>query len=54
VSLTVNAVKGTSFEVNVIPHTRAITTLGRLEAGGRVNLEVDMMARYIERLLDQR
>ncbi len=54
VSLTVNAVKGTSFEVNVIPHTRAATTLGRLEAGGRVNLEVDMMARYIERLLDQR
>jgi riboflavin synthase len=54
VSLTVNAVNGASFEVNVIPHTRAVTTLGSLGAGARVNLEVDMMARYIERLLGPR
>jgi len=50
VSLTVNAVEGARFEVNVIPHTLAVTTLGRLAAGARVNLEVDMMARYVERL----
>ena len=54
VSLTVNAVHAACFEVNVIPHTRAVTTLGILGAGARVNLEVDMMARYIERLLDPR
>lgn len=51
VSLTVNAVRGARFEVNVIPHTRAVTTLGRLAAGAEVNLEVDMMARYVERAL---
>jgi riboflavin synthase len=51
VSLTVNAVDGPCFEVNVIPHTRAVTTLGRLAAGARVNVEVDMIARYAERLL---
>jgi riboflavin synthase len=51
VSLTVNAVEGVTFEINVIPHTRAVTTLGRLTPGVRVNLEVDMMARYAERLL---
>jgi len=51
VSLTVNAVEGSRFEINVIPHTRAVTTLGRLSPGARVNLEVDMMARYAERLL---
>jgi len=50
VSLTVNAVAGARFEVNVIPHTRAVTTLGALAAGARVNLEVDMIARYVERL----
>jgi len=50
VSLTVNAVEGSRFEVNLIPHTRAVTTLGRLARGDRVNLEVDMMARYAERL----
>ena len=53
VSLTVNAVTGNRFEINVIPHTRAVTTLGRLAAGARVNLEVDMMARYAERLLQR-
>ena len=51
VSLTVNEVGGGGFEVNLIPHTRAITTLGRLKKGDRVNLEVDMIARYAERLL---
>jgi riboflavin synthase len=51
VSLTVNAVDERTFEVNLIPHTRAVTTLGRLAAGERVNLEVDMIARYAERLL---
>lgn len=50
VSLTVNAVQGARFEINVIPHTRAVTTLGELVVGARVNLEVDMIARYVERL----
>jgi riboflavin synthase len=54
VSLTVNAVAGNRFEVNVIPHTRAVTTLGRLGAGSAVNLEVDMTARYLERLMGER
>jgi riboflavin synthase len=54
VSLTVNAVEGTRFEVNVIPHTRAVTTLGGLARGSRVNLEIDMIARYAERLLQSR
>jgi riboflavin synthase len=53
VSLTVNALEGARFEVNVIPHTRMVTTLGRLARGDRVNLEVDMLARYVERLLDR-
>jgi riboflavin synthase len=51
VSLTVNAVDGPRFEVNIIPHTRAVTTLRNLAVGARVNLEVDMIARYAERLL---
>ena len=51
VSLTVNAVAGARFEVNLIPHTLAVTTLRRLAPGARVNLEIDMMARYAERLL---
>lgn len=50
VSLTVNAIEGVRFEINVIPHTRAVTTLGNLSVGSRVNLEVDMIARYVERL----
>ena len=54
VSLTVNAVRGERFEVNVIPHTRAVTTLGALRAGDVVNLEVDLTARYLERLLGER
>ena len=51
VSLTVNEVAGASFGVNIIPHTQAVTTLGALAAGDRVNLEVDQLARYVERLL---
>ena len=50
VSLTVNAVEGYRFSVNLIPHTLAETTLGALRAGARVNLEVDLIARYVERL----
>ena len=50
VSLTINAVDGARFTVNVIPHTRAVTTLAQLAPGGRVNLEVDLIARYVERL----
>ena len=51
VSLTVNAVEGARFEVNIIPHTRAVTTFATLRAGARVNLEVDLFARYVERVL---
>jgi len=51
VSLTVNEVEGATFGVNLIPHTLAVTTLGRLAAGDRVNVEVDQLARYVERVL---
>jgi len=51
VSLTVNEVEGSVFGVNIIPHTQAVTTLGTLAVGSRVNLEVDQVARYLERLL---
>jgi riboflavin synthase len=51
VSLTVNAVERQEFEVNLVPHTLAETTLGELVVGDRVNLEVDLIARYTERLL---
>jgi riboflavin synthase len=50
VSLTVNTVSGRRFAVNLIPHTLAVTTLGQLTPGSRVNLEVDLVARYIARL----
>jgi riboflavin synthase len=50
VSLTVNDVKGAEIAVNLIPHTLAATNLGELGVRGKVNLEVDMLARYIERL----
>ena len=50
VSLTVNEVDGTRFGVNLIPHTLEVTTLGRLGAGATVNLEIDQVARYVERL----
>jgi riboflavin synthase len=51
VSLTVNEVSGVTFGVNLIPHTQAVTTLGQLQPGARVNLEIDQVARYVERLL---
>jgi len=51
VSLTVAAVAGSGFEVAIIPHTLEVTTLGQLEVGARVNLEVDVLAKYVERLL---
>ena len=54
VSLTVNRVEGDTFEVFLIPHTQEVTTLGRLAAGAKVNLEVDLVARYLERLLAER
>ena len=51
VSLTVNEVARNRFGVNIIPHTLACTNLGSLQAGQRMNLEVDLMARYVARLL---
>ena len=51
VSLTVNRVKGRSFDVNLIPHTLKVTTLGRLAKGDNVNLEIDLVARYVVRFL---
>jgi riboflavin synthase len=50
VSLTVNRVEGAEFEINLIPHTIAVTNLKHFKPGTRVNLEVDLIARYIERL----
>jgi len=50
VSLTTNTVAGTRFTVNLIPHTLAVTTLGTLRQGDGVNIEVDLIARYVERL----
>jgi riboflavin synthase len=51
ISLTVNEVNGARFGVNIVPHTLAETTLGETEAGRRVNLEADILASYMERLL---
>lgn len=51
VSLTVNKVEGAEFELNIIPHTQAVTVIGGYQPGTRVNLEVDVIARYLERLL---
>ncbi len=50
VSLTVNAVDGHRFSINLIPHTLEVTTLGTLTRGSRLNLEIDLLARYVERL----
>ena len=50
VSLTVNAVNGVEFELMIIPHTLENTTLGELHAGSQINLEIDLVARYLERL----
>ena len=54
VSLTVNEVDGVKFTVNLIPHTLEATTLGTLAAGVRVNLEIDLLARYVERLAENK
>ena len=54
VSLTVNDVAGERFGVNIVPHTLEVTTLGETVPGQRVNLEVDVIARYLERLLEAR
>jgi len=51
VSLTVNRVAGHEFEVNLIPHTLEATTMNELKTGARVNLEIDLIARYVERML---
>ena len=51
VSLTVNNVDGTRFDVNIIPHTQQATTLGKLRVGDAVNIEIDVIARYLERLM---
>lgn len=51
VSLTVNRVAGSEFEVNLIPHTLEVTTLKELTPGARVNLEIDLIARYVERMM---
>jgi riboflavin synthase len=47
----VNRVEGDAFEVNLIPHTLQVTTLARLAPGAKVNLEVDLIARYVERVI---
>ena len=52
VSLTTNAVIGADFTINLIPHTLSATTLGRLAPGSPVNLEIDLIARYVERMLN--
>jgi riboflavin synthase len=54
VSLTVGRVAGGEFEITLVPHTRKATTLGGVAAGSRLNLEVDLVARYLDRLLDAR
>ena len=51
VSLTTNTVSGAVFSINLIPHTLEATTLGTLSAGTQVNLEIDLIARYVERML---
>ena len=52
ISLTVNIVERNTFTVNVIPHTQAVTTLDTLEINDQVNLEIDMLARYVARLIE--
>ncbi len=51
ISLTVNTVDDESFSVNIVPHTLEMTTLGDRQEGDSVNLEVDVIARYLERLM---
>jgi riboflavin synthase len=54
VSLTVGEVEGARFVIDVVPHTRTMTTLGALAAGQPLNLEIDLFARYLDRLLSAR
>ncbi|HJS84076.1 MAG TPA: riboflavin synthase [Acetobacteraceae bacterium] len=54
VSLTVNAVEGDTFTVNIIPHTAAVTRFATLRPGDAVNIEIDMLARYVARLAECR
>ncbi len=51
ISLTVNQVAGETFSVNIVPHTLSMTTLGTMPIGAAVNIEVDVLARYLERLI---
>lgn len=51
ISLTVNAVQGAEFDLNIVPHTLQETSMDELKVGDRVNLEVDLIARYLERLM---
>ena len=53
VSLTVNSCTGNRFSVSIIPHTLAVTTLGRLKQGDQVNIEVDIIGKYVEKLLSE-
>lgn len=53
VSLTVNEVEDGRFGINVIPHTQSVTTFGSLKVGDTVNMEIDMLARYVARLMDK-
>ena len=53
-SLTVNEVEANEFGVNIIPHTQAVTTWGKAKPGDRVNVEIDMLARYVARLSETR
>ncbi len=53
VSLTVNAVHGARFDVNIIPHTFSVTSLGARRAGDEVNVEIDLIARYLDRLISK-
>ncbi len=54
VSLTINDVRGNEFDVNIIPHTFQVTDFRHLQVGGKVNIEVDMIARYVERILNHK
>jgi riboflavin synthase len=53
VSLTIAGLRDSAFEVALIPHTLEVTTLGALEPGDEVNLEVDVLAKYVEKLIDR-
>jgi riboflavin synthase len=54
VSLTVNTCQGNTFTVNIIPHTAQVTTLAQLRVGDEVNLETDIIGKYVEKLLGVR